>query len=102
MAKQLSHVNSSGEATMVDISLKDITIREAVAKGSVIMQPATLELVKNAGMKKGMYWRLPALRALWPRKKSPILSRFAIPFRLTALQSILTFPQLIASALPAP
>ena len=29
MVKKLSHVNSSGEATMVDISLKDITVREA-------------------------------------------------------------------------
>ena len=46
MAKQLSHVNSSGEATMVDISLKGVTVREAVAKGSIIMQPATLALVK--------------------------------------------------------
>ena len=53
MVKQLSHVNSSGEATMVDISLKGITVREAVAKGTVRMLPATLEQVKNAGMKKG-------------------------------------------------
>ena len=53
MPKQLSHVNSSGEARMVDISLKGVTVREAVAKGSVLMQPSTLEQVKNASMKKG-------------------------------------------------
>jgi cyclic pyranopterin phosphate synthase len=37
MLKQLSHVNSRGEAKMVDISLKGVTVREAVAKGSIIM-----------------------------------------------------------------
>jgi len=38
MENKLSHVNSSGEAKMVDISLKGETVREAVAKGSVMMQ----------------------------------------------------------------
>ena len=71
MAKQLSHVNSSGEATMVDISLKGITVREAVAKGSVIMQPATLELVKNAGMKKGDVLAVARVAGIMAAKKVP-------------------------------
>ena len=73
MAEKLSHVNARGEAKMVDISLKGETVREAVAKGSVIMQAATLEQVKNAGMKKATCWRLPAWPASWPPKKSRIL-----------------------------
>ena len=71
MAKQLSHVNSSGEAKMVDISLKGITVREAVAEGTVIMQPATLELVKNAGMKKGDVLAVARVAGIMAAKKVP-------------------------------
>jgi len=71
MAKHLSHVNSSGEATMVDISLKGITVREAVAKGSVIMQPATLEQVKNAGMKKGDVLAVARVAGIMAAKRVP-------------------------------
>ena len=71
MVKKLSHVNSNGEATMVDISLKGITVREAVAKGSVIMQPATLELVKNAGMKKGDVLAVARVAGIMAAKKVP-------------------------------
>ena len=71
MAKQLSHVNSSGEAKMVDISLKGVTVREAVAKGTVIMQPATLELVKNAGMKKGDVLAVARVAGIMAAKKVP-------------------------------
>jgi len=71
MVKKLSHVNSSGEATMVDISQKDITVREAIAKGSVIMQPATLEQVKNAGMKKGDVLAVARVAGIMAAKKVP-------------------------------
>jgi cyclic pyranopterin monophosphate synthase len=71
MVKQLSHVNSSGEATMVDISLKGITVREAVAKGTVRMLPATLEQVKNAGMKKGDVLAVARVAGIMAAKKVP-------------------------------
>ena len=71
MAKQLSHVNSSGEAKMVDISLKGVTVREATAKGSVMMQPATLALVKNAGMKKGDVLAVARVAGIMAAKRVP-------------------------------
>ena len=71
MAKKLSHVNSSGEAKMVDISLKGETVREAVAKGSVIMQPATLEQVNNASMKKGDVLAVARVAGIMAAKKVP-------------------------------
>ena len=52
MAK-LTHVSSSGEARMVDISQKGDTHREAVARGTVTMKPDTLEQIKAAKLKKG-------------------------------------------------
>ena len=71
MANKLSHVNSSGEAKMVDISLKGETVREAVAKGSVIMQPATLEQVKNASLKKGDVLAVARIAGIMAAKKVP-------------------------------
>jgi cyclic pyranopterin monophosphate synthase len=71
MANKLSHVNSSGEAKMVDISLKGETVREAVAKGSVIMQPATLEQVNNASMKKGDVLAVARVAGIMAAKKVP-------------------------------
>jgi cyclic pyranopterin phosphate synthase len=71
MTNKLSHVNSSGEAKMVDISLKGETVREAVAKGSVMMQPETLEQVKNASLKKGDVLAIARIAGIMAAKKVP-------------------------------
>ncbi|MGB7078671.1 MAG: cyclic pyranopterin monophosphate synthase MoaC [Xanthobacteraceae bacterium] len=51
--KQLSHLGRRGEARMVDVSAKPVTEREAVAEGRVIMQPATLAIIRRGDAKKG-------------------------------------------------
>jgi cyclic pyranopterin phosphate synthase len=51
--KKLTHVDSSGRARMVDVSQKPVTQREAVAKGLVRMQPATLQLLRRGQTAKG-------------------------------------------------
>jgi len=38
---------------MVDVSAKAVTDREAIAAGCVVMQPATLEIVRKGDAKKG-------------------------------------------------
>jgi cyclic pyranopterin phosphate synthase len=52
-AKRLTHLGAKGEARMVDVSAKTVTEREAVAAGCVVMQPATLEIVRSGDAKKG-------------------------------------------------
>jgi cyclic pyranopterin phosphate synthase len=52
-APVLSHVDDTGKAAMVDVGGKDITSRQATAKGSVLMLPETLALIKANGVKKG-------------------------------------------------
>lgn len=51
--KRLTHITASGEAVMVDVGGKDITRREAMATGTVRMQPATLELIRSGDARKG-------------------------------------------------
>jgi cyclic pyranopterin phosphate synthase len=49
----LTHINTSGEAQMVDVADKTITTRIATASCTVIMQPATLQKIKDNDFKKG-------------------------------------------------
>ena len=51
--KTLSHLNSQGEAQMVDVSAKAITSREAIAEGKVVMSLATLEAIETGNAPKG-------------------------------------------------
>ena len=94
---KLTHVNSKGEARMVDITQKAITEREAVAKGKVIMKPTTLELAKTAGFEKGDVLAVARVAGIMAAKKThhliplchPILiSNIAIEFDLAGDDSI--------------
>lgn len=50
---KLTHIDKHGKARMVDVTAKEITAREAVAKGSVLMQPWTLKSIMANEVKKG-------------------------------------------------
>jgi cyclic pyranopterin phosphate synthase len=50
---KLSHLDDSGRARMVDVSGKAVTEREAVARGTVRMQPQTLRLIRSGKIAKG-------------------------------------------------
>ena len=49
----LTHVDSAGEAHMVDVTPKAVTLREAEARGTVTMQPSTLALIRDNAAAKG-------------------------------------------------
>ena len=50
---QLTHVDQSGKAQMVDVGDKPDTRREAVARGRVLMRPETLALIRDNAFDKG-------------------------------------------------
>jgi len=49
----LTHLDSQGRATMVDVGDKPITAREAVAEGCITVQPATLAAITAGNVPKG-------------------------------------------------
>ena len=53
MSGNLSHVDESGKARMVDVSQKAVTERVAIARGEVVMKPETLEIIRQGMVKKG-------------------------------------------------
>ena len=70
---ELSHVNPEGEARMVDVSQKADTVREAIAKGRVLMKPETLEMVKANQMKKGDVLAVARVAGITAAKRTPDL-----------------------------
>lgn len=50
---ELTHIDSNGNAVMVDVSEKEITQRAAVASGMISMNQAAFEAVVNHTSKKG-------------------------------------------------
>ena len=50
---KLTHLDASGQASMVDVSDKGVTNRTAIAEGCVIMQAETLDLIRHGEAKKG-------------------------------------------------
>ena len=49
----LTHLNENGEANMVDVGEKAVTVRTATAYARLRMQPATLQALLTAQLKKG-------------------------------------------------
>jgi cyclic pyranopterin phosphate synthase len=82
---------------MVDVSQKSDTVREAVAKGKVVMKPSTLELIKTAGLKKGDVLAVARVAGIMAAKKTPdliplchpiLIDDIAIDFNLSGSDSI--------------
>jgi len=51
--KRLTHIASDGSARMVDVSAKPLSHRQALARGRIELQPATLELIASDRIAKG-------------------------------------------------
>ena len=49
----LTHLNKDGNAKMVDVSDKRVTLREATAKSTIKMKQETLQRILDGGIKKG-------------------------------------------------
>jgi cyclic pyranopterin phosphate synthase len=53
MGTALTHLDAAGQARMVDVSEKSDTVREAVARGEVLMRPETAALIQSGNVPKG-------------------------------------------------
>ena len=88
---ELTHFDEQGQARMVDVGEKDVTVREAVARGEVRMKPATLELILEGRAKKGDVLGVARIAGITGAKKTPDLIPLAHPLPLTSVE-IAFFP----------
>lgn len=68
--KRLTHIDREGKATMVDVSDKPATTREAVARGAVYMQEETLDLITDKRISKGNVLEVARLAGIMAAKKT--------------------------------
>src|SRR5512143_2508444 len=66
----LSHVDEQGRAKMVDVSGKPDTERIAIAKGQVIMNPATLALIRSGNIEKGDVFSVARVAGIMAAKRT--------------------------------
>jgi len=72
-AQELTHTDNSGKASMVDVGAKDVTAREAIAKGSIMMEPSTLALIEANELKKGDALGVARIAGIMGAKLTPQL-----------------------------
>lgn len=90
MSKQLTHLDESGSATMVDVGHKPETERVAVARGRVTMQPETLSLIMAGNMKKGDVLGVARLAGIMAAKRTSELIPLCHPLLLNQVEVLCT------------
>ena len=85
VGKKLTHLDDKGRPRMVDVTGKADTAREAVARGTVRMQPATLQLIKKGGIAKGDVLAVAQLAGIMAAKKTPDLIPLCHPLLIGSI-----------------
>jgi cyclic pyranopterin monophosphate synthase len=80
---KLSHVNSRGQASMVDVSAKPVVQREAVACGEIRLQRATLALIESDRVAKGNVLATARIAGIQAAKRTGELVPLCHPLPIT-------------------
>ncbi|MDR3116215.1 MAG: cyclic pyranopterin monophosphate synthase MoaC [Treponema sp.] len=70
MKPGLTHFDSQGNAVMVDVSAKDITVRMAQAKGHILVTKETLSLIRQGTVQKGDVLGVARIAGIMAAKKT--------------------------------
>jgi cyclic pyranopterin phosphate synthase len=68
-----NHFDAAGNAVMVDVSAKDITVREACASGFISLKTETLALIKSGTAAKGDVLGAARIAGIMAAKKTSSL-----------------------------
>jgi len=79
----LSHLDEKGRAQMVDVTLKDSSVREAIARARVVMSPQTLALIQEGNIPKGDVFGVARVAGIMAAKKTGELIPMCHPLELT-------------------
>jgi cyclic pyranopterin monophosphate synthase len=82
----LTHIDSQGEARMVDVSAKPASERVAVAEGRVVMSKATLALIVSGNAKKGDVLGTARIAGIMAAKRTSELIPLCHPLALSKVE----------------
>ena len=83
MSGRLTHIDEQGNASMVDVSAKDVTERAAVAAGRVMMRPETLEMIRAGNAAKGDVLGVARVAGIMAAKRTHDLIPLCHPLALS-------------------
>lgn len=86
----LTHLDTQGQAQMVDVSTKTTTVRHAVASGRVRMQAATLEAIESGNAPKGDVLGTARLAGIMAAKQTAQLIPLCHPLPLQKVEVQIT------------
>ena len=84
--QELSHVDESGDARMVDVSDKPVTARSATARGRVEVSPRVVELLRGDGVPKGDALAVARIAGIMAAKRTPDLVPLCHPLAISAVE----------------
>ncbi|GAA0724821.1 cyclic pyranopterin monophosphate synthase MoaC [Dactylosporangium roseum] len=90
MAQELTHVDASGAARMVDVTAKDVTTRRAVAAGSVRTAAEVVALLRDGALPKGDALAVARIAGIMGAKRTPDLIPLCHPIALHGVTVELT------------
>jgi cyclic pyranopterin phosphate synthase len=71
------------ETQMIDVGGKDVTVREAIAQGSIAMTAATAKMVRDATLPKGNALETARVAAIMVAKRTPDLIPLCHPLLIS-------------------
>jgi cyclic pyranopterin phosphate synthase len=90
---ELTHLDESGHARMVDVGSKPDTERIAIARAEVRISPATLDLVREGKAAKGDVLAVARVAGIMAAKKTPELIPLCHPIMLTSVKVDFAFQE---------
>ena len=82
----LTHLDSKGQAQMVDVGAKEISQRIARAQAFITMQPETLSMITEGKHKKGDVFAVARIAGIQAAKKCPDLIPLCHPLMLSSVK----------------
>jgi cyclic pyranopterin phosphate synthase len=84
--KEFTHLDERGRARMVDVTDKEVTQREARARGTILMQPETFQKIMAGGILKGDVLGVAKVAGIMGAKRTAELIPLCHPLTITSVE----------------
>ncbi len=84
--KEFTHLDEKGRARMVDVTEKDITLRQATARGMVRMSPEAFQRIMTGGIEKGDVLGVARIAGIMGAKQTAELIPMCHPLNITNVE----------------
>ena len=84
--KSFTHLNEHGDARMVDVSAKEVTVRSATAHGKVLLSAEVVGMLRGSGVPKGDALAVARIAGIQGAKRTSDLIPLCHPLAIHAVE----------------